>query len=464
MTQVQERILTLFDEIVSICEKENLRYIVSNESARYVLDHKRFEDEQCYFKLMMTLTDIEKLEKYVAKNLSDTREIESWRDNYRLQHFKFRYCDKNSLLFDGGSSEHKNSYGVSITIYPIREFEPGNDVRGAERFLVLDNFGQGSQALWIVFYKMLSRVTGLRRFKARIMKKIKLDNSNYLHLGWMKARKMSRQELGKYIVEENIKATKPYTSNRFIPEEKLQKDETLRENCYAYMDGRANVIKFPIDLFDKVKTTEFEGRQMMVYEDEELYFSQLYGNNWRVKSRTEIGGTDRATVIWDVDMPYREFLDCISDDEYTLDELIDYKLEYNNWMGNVYNMTVNPTVRTFNRARRSVDRIDIWYKLRNKRDDLRKAYEEDNLKKLKSLMKPYLSASDRYYADKIGFYIDDELFKYAKKIWESEERPNGRDEEGNEISYAQTVYNLVPEIYLTETPESYLKSRNVQVI
>ena len=464
MTQVQNKILSLLDEIISICEKENLKYIVSNESARYVLDHKQFEDEQCYFMITMPLTDIDKLEKYVQKNLSETRELESWRTNPRLQHFKFRYCDKNTLLFDGGSSEHKVSYGISITIYPMREFEPSNEIRGAERFLVLDNFNQASQVPWVVFYKLVSRVTGIKRFKNHIMSKVKIDNSNYLHQGWKLARKMSRAELGKLIVDENVNATKPYTSRRFIPEEERLADPTRRENCYAYMDGRANVIKFPITLFTDVKTTEFEGRQLKVYSDEDLYFSQMYGNNWLGRASSEIGGTDRATVLWDVDLPYQEFLDCVKDDEVSLDELIDYKQSYNQWMGRVYNPAVNAATRTFTRARRSVERIDTWYKLRNKREDLRKAYEKNDLKKLKSIMKPYLTATDKYYADKIGFYIDDELFKYASLIWESEGRPSSFDSEGNEITYAMKVYRLVPDIYKNETPESYLNSRNVKVI
>ncbi|MBQ5399581.1 MAG: LicD family protein [Ruminococcus sp.] len=463
MTKIQKRILELFDEIVSICEKENLKYIVANESARYVLDHKKFADDQCYFKISMPLSDIDKLEKYVSKNLSDTREIESWRNNYRLQHFKFRYCDKTSLLFDGGSSEFKKSYGISITINPMREFEPSDEVRGSERFLVLDNFKQASQAKWIVFYKLISRITGIKRFKSHIMRKVKLENANYLHQGMMKAKKMTREELAKYIVDENVNATKPYTSNRFIPEEKRLADPTLRENCFAYMDGKANVIKFPLDLFTRVKTTEFEGRQMKVYEDEELYFSQLYGNNWQTKQSFEIGGSDRAVVIWDVDTPYQEFLDCVSGDGYSILDLVDYKMDYNRWMGRVYNPTVNPAVKTFNQARRSVDRIDIWYKLRNKYDALRKAYENDDIKKLKSLMKPYLSASDRYYDDKIGFYIDEELFKYATKIWENEGRPSSFDSEGNEITYAMKVLRLVPEIYLKESPEQYLRSTGVPI-
>ena len=67
---------------------------------------------------------------------------------------------------------------------------------------------------------------------------------------------------------------------------------------------------------------------------------------------------------------------------------------------------------------------------------------------MRSILKRYLSRTDQLYELKAGMYIDDEIFGYAKKIWEADGRPD----------FAEKVYALVPEIYKTETVEDFLES------
>lgn len=464
MTEVQERLLSLVDEIISICDKKKLRYIVGCESAAYILDHKKFEDEQCYFKLMMPLGDIVTLRDYVAMNLSDTREIESWENSPRLLHFKYRYVDKTTLLYDGGSTEHHHCYGVNVQLIPVNEFEASEEARGIERYLYMLNKGTGDKVRKVIVGKLITRVTHINYFMNRALKYTKIDNANYIHKGYAAAKTSSPAELAKFVCEEKYKAKKPFMSDRFIPEEEKEKNPEKREQVFAYGDERCNVIKLPKDLFSNVKFCEFEGRSYPVYSDDELYFSQLYGKDWYARSRDPLGGTDRTTVLWDLDIPYAEYVEYVKDDEVSLDDIRDKKAELNAWLGSYYNPAVRRNEKTFNTVRRSVDRIDIWYKLQPKREELRKAYEESDLKKLKSIMKPYLDATDKYYDMKIGFYIDDELFKYAQAIWEAEGKIARVTGLGEEISYAMSVYARVPDIYKEETPEEYFKKRGTQVI
>lgn len=459
MTDVQKKLLNLTDEIKEICEKENLNYIVAGMTAGFLLNHKRFEAEECYFNIMMPLKDIVKLEEYVNKNLSETRTIESWKNNPDLQMLKFRYVDKTSLLFDGGSTERHTSPGILVNIFPSREFEPANDVRGIERYIQLDSLKQASLAKWIVLFKFATRVTHINIFRRFIMHYCKLENVNYIHSGYFKRRKMTKEEMIKYVIDENLKATKPYTSHRFIPEEKRIEDPSLRENCFAYMNDRSRVVKLPNDLYTNTMDVEFEGRKFKLYADPEKYFSSMYKGDWQARIKEELMGTDRSTVIYDADLPFEEYLEYIKDDEVSLNDIADNKMEYNNWMGKVHNPAVNKTWHTFMRVRRSVERIDTWYKLRNKRDALKEAYEAKDIPKLKKLMKGYMTASDKYTAEKIGFYIDKDLFKYATLLWNDEGRPSRNDADGNEITYAQYVYSLVPDLYKSETPDMYFESR-----
>ncbi len=461
MTDVQSKLLALTDEIIEICKKEKLNYIVSNLTAAYISDHKKFDADQCFFTMMMPLKDIIKLEKYVNKNLSRTRVIEYWKNNPDLHMLKFRYVDKTTLFFDGSSSERHKYNGICVNIMPTREFEPADDVRGIERFIQMQNYKQESYVLLAILLKILTRVTHYRKFKSLIMHFIKLENINYIHYGWLKRHKMTKQEMIDYVISENLKAKKPYTSARFLSEEELKKNENLKENCLAFMDNRSNVIKLPIDLYKNVKEVEFEGRKYNVYADEEKYYESMYGNGWYEKSRGEILGSDRSTVIYDTELPFEEYMDYIKNDEVSLFDIADSKYSYNTWMGKVHNPAVNKTWHTFMRARRSVDRIDIWYRLRNKREKIKSAYEAGDVSKLKKILKGYLNATEKYREEKIGFYIDDELFKCAELVWESENREGKTDKDGNELTYAQYIYSLVPDIYKTETPDEYFSKRGV---
>ena len=459
MTDLQLRLLELTDEIKEICKKEKLRYVVSDYNYAYLLKHKKYEDEQCYFNIMMPLEDALKLEKYVNKNSDGKRIIESWNNSPGLQMLKFRYVDLTSLLFDGSCAEKYLYKGIFVNILPTREFEPANDVRGIERYVQLINYDQEKLAREVVLYKLITRFTHLERFKEHAMRKIKLDNANYIHHGYIKRNKMTKEEMIKYVIDANLKAKKPYTTLRYLPEDQITED-TVGENCFAYMDERSRVVKFPKDLYTNISETEFEGRKFNLYNRSEDYFGSLFGTDWQIKLEEEMLGSDRSTFFYDVDIPYTEYLDYIKDDDVSLDDVTDNKLKYNYWMGQVHNPAIAKTWHTYMICKGSVERIDVWYSLRNKREELKEAYDNKDLAKLRKLMNRYLKASKRFTSEKVGFYIDDELFKYASYIWECDEVPGRFDEEGNKITYAQYVYSLVPDLYKNETPDEYFAKRN----
>lgn len=454
MTDIQSKVLNLVDEIKEICKKENLRYIVHGKNAAYISSHKKFGDEQAFFSIMMPFEDIFKLKTYVEKNLSDKREIESWENNPHLQMMKFRYVDKNTLLINGSSNERHICNGIFISIIPTRSKKPSADVVGSEIYLILENFKDEKAAGKLIYSKMLSRLLRNDKYKKQAFEKVHIVGSDSLQLGRAKRKKMSKSDFAGFIIDGYKNASEPY---------KTSKDNfglrTENEKCLAYMSNSALVYTLPLDLYDNVKEVEFEGRKYKVYADLELYLSCIFGYEWKAKSQEEIFGTDNASIIYDTEIPYAEFMEYTKDDETSLFDIADSKLEYDKWMKYVHDPAVESTLHTFNMARRSVDRIDIWYKLKNKRGELKKAYEAKDINKLKKLMKLYLDATERYRADEIGFYIDHELFKYARLIWDNGNYPAKVDEQGNLLSYPEYVYSLVPDIYKTETPEDYFIKR-----
>lgn len=459
MTDIQSKLLVLMDEIKEICEKEKLSYIVSGLSYAYIINHKSFEDEQGIFDIMMPLKDALKLEKYVNNDKNEDRIVESWNNNPDLQMLYFRYVDNTTLFIEGNSAERRKYQGIHINIYPTREFEPSNDVRGIERYIQLLNYKQEKFAGKIIAYKFLTRVTHMERFKAHIMRKIKLDNANYIHHGYLNRKKMNKQEMINFVFDANLKATKPFKTKRYLPKDIAQNEGSEGENCLAYMDERSHVYKLPISLYTDVSETEFEGKKFRVYNKKEDYFSTLYGTDWKNKVEEEIPGTSMSSVIADAEIPYEEYFEYIKDDKTTLDDICENKLKYNYWMGQVYNPAVNKTWHTYMMVRRSVERIDIWYKLRKKREALKKAYDEKDIAKLKKILSGYIKTTEKYRAEKIGFYIDDELFKFARLIWDNGDYPEYSDGEGNKLSYPDYIYSLVPELYKSETPDQYFAKR-----
>lgn len=438
MTGVQSRLLELMDEIKSICLSENLSYVLCFETAAYFSDFEKFGDERFDLKILMPYDDIKKLEKYVENNFSDTRFIESWRNNEKLQLMKFRYVDKTTLLYDGGATEHHIAPGICVSIYPARGFQIPRNALACERYLQLANKGQSKRAGKIVFAKFLEKLTRNENFRIRATKRLKIDSTYDIHKSWLKHFTMSDKKMAKFIMAEQDKAVKPG-----------------KPASYFLTNDRSRLIELPDDLFVNTSTVTFEGKEFNVYADREVFLSAIYPEDWRERSKLEAPGTDRITVIYDENMPYQQYLDFIADDEVSLEQITKDRLKYNLWMNECCEGPVERAKFMFNRARRSVDRIDMWYDLRPKRDELRKAYDENNIEKLKSILSNYLKTTDRYYEMGIGFFIDKEIFKYAKLIWAQE----GRTKE-----FLDQLRAMIPKLYKRETPDEYFAKRGTKII
>ncbi|MGN1138410.1 MAG: hypothetical protein ACI4RM_03105, partial [Ruminococcus sp.] len=134
MTNVQERLLLLMDEIKSICEKKNLKYVLANETAGTALKFNSFREDEYFFYILMPFSHIKKLKDYVEKNSKD-RVIESYANNPHLRNFVFRYVDKGTLLIDGNALEYYKHPGVAVTIMPAREYPVSKKVTGCENYI-----------------------------------------------------------------------------------------------------------------------------------------------------------------------------------------------------------------------------------------------------------------------------------------------------------------------------------------
>lgn len=446
MTEVQERLLQLMDEIVEICEKENLRYVLANKTALVAYKYGKFIDNAVTTRIYMPLSHIYKLKAYVEKNCPDSRIIESWDNNSDLKQMKFRYVDKGTLLFDGQSVEHIICPGIAVVILPIREKDVTNKVKGCEHYVQAVNNKTNVSLIRFLAKKVFFKIFGYS-FIAKLfhIKPMKSHNNYGLHYGILKSRSMSKEEIIKYVLDS------------------LTLKEGEKPSYYWYLDPMGQAYEIPMDIFNNTKKIELEGHTYLIYGNSESFFEYFYGENWEdfyKPNDDKENDFDRISLIAECDLPYTEYLDYIKDKGPSLIEVADNKKEYNTWMSKYYNPLERQYMKKYYEIKRCVERIDVWSRLKPKRDALKSAYNEKNVPELKKLLKEYLAKTDFYLEKHIGFYIDDEIFTYAKLVWERENRPSYKVGEDEYITFAEHIYSLVPDLYKTETVDQYFEARN----
>lgn len=408
--------MTLIDEINLICQKEKLRYVLINNTAARAVKKHIFGDARIEFKLLMPMEDIVRLQAYVEANFADNRGIESWENNAALYQMVFRYVDKNSLLIDGPSGHYLKMPGIALTIYPARHGKPENAVLGAERYLQQINNNSGKR--WRDSYAFLK----LRSRRAKKYKKVTQYCADHIFVGRMRYLFGGRDRLATWIMKQ----------------QNVQTGDAA--DGYWYMKKDSHMVRLPEDIFTNVEWVSFEGKQVCVPSTAENYWIEKNPNE-RIPMSTGI------RVICESDLPYEEYLAFIQDKEGpSMEAVMRHYRKYAQWMGNVYLPMEEKVRHTFLGVRRSVDRIDVWYELRKKRDAIREAYQQKDIPKLEELLKTYLAKTDLYLKEKIGFYIDEELFRCATLVWESQ----------GKMKYAGRVDKLIPDLYKKESVEETL--------
>ncbi|MDE6852218.1 MAG: hypothetical protein K2J67_06980 [Lachnospiraceae bacterium] len=415
MTDVQERIMVLMDEINFICQKEKLRYVLINNTAVRAIKKHVFGDARYEFKLLMPMEDIARLQAYVETHYGDNRGIESWSNNSALYQMVFRYVDKDSLLIDGPAGRYFTMPGIAITIYPARRGRPADAVLGAERYLQQINNNVGGR------WKNTCCFLKLRSRKVKQVKEAPQYCADHILSGRMRYVFGGRNKLAAWIMKH----------------QNMQGAGEAAE--YWYMKKDSNLVRLPENMFTDVEWVDLEGRQVC---------APVLENAWVEKDPNErIGMSTAIRVICECDLPYEEYLAFLQDKPGpSWEQLMCHYREYANWMVRVYQPMEEKVSRTFLRVRRSVDRIDVWHALRNKRDAIREAFQQKDIAALEELLQIYLEKTDLYLKEKIGFYIDEELFQSARLVWESR----------GKMKYADRVYRLVPEIYKKESVEETL--------
>ncbi len=426
MTNVQKRLLLLMDEIKSICEKKNLKYVLANETCATAQYFNGFNAYEYAFYILMPLSHIKVLKDYVEKNSKD-RIIESYSNNSRLRNFVFRYVDKGTLLIDGNSLEYYKHPGVAVTILPAREYPVSKKVIGCENYLKYVNATNKKSITFVIAKKIMNKLFGKH--------KCYFDNyslTHYIYYGRFKSIFGSFEKTAKFVEDENFKASQ----NKY--------------DGYHFITANNKTVKLPKDFFDNIKTVEFEDRVYNLSNKYQKYLKDLFGDNWRNYSVRKVNGTENPFVIGELDLPYETYLSFIEKDTDSYSDIVKDRVNNSKWSSRKFKPAEKTAEYNFNCCRRSVDRIDIWCYLKDKREALKTAYDNKDVDALRTLLSNYLAKSEKYIKMDIGLYIDDEILKYAKFVWENSKRPK----------LADKIYDCTPDLYKEETVDQYFANRN----
>ena len=425
MTKVQERLLLLMDEIKNICEKENLKYVLANETCATARKFNGFNAEEYAFYILMPLSHIKKLKDYVEKNSKD-RVVESYSNNPYLKNFLFRYVDRGTLLIDGNSLEYYKHPGVAVTILPAREYPASKKVKGCENYLKYVYSTNRKSFTFVVAKKIMNKLFG--KHKCYFYNN---SLSDYMYYGRFKSLFGSFEKTAKYVENENFKASQ----NKY--------------DGYRYVTSGNKIVKLPKDFFDSIDSVSFEDRSYNASNNYKKYLKDLFGENWRTYSVRKINGTENPFVIAELDLPYETYLSAIKNDKDSYFDIVKDRVNNRNWVSHKFNPAEKTAEYNFNCCRRSVDRIDIWCNLKDKREALKTAYDNKDIDALRNLLKNYLYKCEKYIKMDIGLYIDDEILKYAKLVWENSKRPK----------LADRIYDCTPDLYKNETVDQYFANR-----
>lgn len=446
MTDIQKKIMKLVDEIDAICKEKNLFYALADQTAGCAMYSTKFTNGTYIFRIMMPLSDICVLQEYLESHPIENRLFESYEVNEKLEEFCFRYVDTRSLIIDGVNAFQYKYPGVAVTILPLRLTIPPKKVLGSERYLnntnvsAIASLNKNVPSSWwhICICKTIVKLVGAKKAKKILRKKYCVTaHTAGIHLGALRCIFGSKAKLAQWVLEENVKLAS------------LQSEDSEIEN-YWYMIPNSRIIHIPIEDIRNPEFVDFEKRTLPIVGNAQEYFRKLYGQSWEVRATKPLQTIWEIQIISDANLPFAEYLEFIEKkDGWSMEEVLEHRKAYNRWRIKEYQPAKRRVSHTFKRIRRSVDRIDVWYQYRDKREQLKELFEKQNFEQLEAQMQLYLEKTEEYVSRKISFYIDEELFTYAAAIWERQ----GREE------YAGKVYNMVPDLYKNEDVETYLRKR-----
>lgn len=392
MTEIQEKLVELLDEINAICIDKNLMYSLSAEPALNAFRSHKFESDVTYLNIYMTLPDALILQEEIIKKNMNYPMIESLYTNDYFPNLIFRYCNKNTLYISlKGNSEIK-SLGIAVKIIILRRSSQKFSrkvITVLERGWMFNCIDYPSHSL-TPKRKVIKNITGIF---------IKISRKGY-----------------KKILLNLI--------------EKFEKNVDYEDELYT-LPFRGKIKHFSKNTFDDLQLVLFEGKKYPIPIKIENIFKPIYGLRWKntVFNKQEV---NENTII-DPNLPFQYYLDYLKMNNISLEfheDLMHYKNLKIDLMK--YNKIIN---RAWYYVLRTGARFSMWEKYFPQKEYIIDLYNQKKWEKLKKVLDDYDQVVQKNFKRKLVVCFDEEIFKIYIELLNHYE----------EFELAKKLVEMVPE-------------------
>lgn len=402
MTELQKHLMQLVKEIKDTCREQDIPFALFGQTAGRAAKFHEFKNQCSEFHIMVRTKDILKLKKALnAKNIKNR----GWDDlscNPNLPRNNVRYVDLATTVYDKEASVNYDKLGVAVVIHPVY----AKQVEKRDRRLEVGTFYL-NHGIDYSYYNMPLEIETAQKFRKLFGKK--------------------------------------FVGRRIYSIFKRERNAQYGKKVYVH-DDEGKLVSIDYTTITDTEEIDFEGMKLPVPKNSKAFFKRLYGDDWKKLSVAPLTSVNRIWAIFDAGKPYEQFLREMLDAGIDIRALQKELRDFKEWKEQILHPATDAANHTYEYARRSVDRIDLHSRYQEKLPQIKKAADEKDMDTLADLMKEYLSLTNYYFEQGIGFFVDQELFGYASMIWESKGHKD----------YANQVYELVPEIYKKENVGDFI--------
>lgn len=368
MTEIQQVLAELLQEIDNICMENNIQYFLYGKTAAFAKRSGGFEGDAYSASVAMTEKDCYKFIKCFEKLNCKDRYLESMLNSKNFPRVVLRYGNSNTLDFDVESWGRYKNQGIHVDIEILRKAETNKYSKFLHRFLEIG---------W-------ETVQNRKRFS-------KKKYAAALFVGFI-SHLVGKQRFSRWLFHVLVN-----------PDRKGNGTQYFVKN---YWGKRKYYSKY---WFDKAVRIKFEDNECNICWVPEQYLKNVFGPLWKTKN-ISTPPPNPAVRLFDVKLPFKDYMDTIYQGDINPGRI--WKIRNKYIKRNSHIPPLNTQMSdNWQKLFMAGDRYNMWEYYQPKKLYLKELYRSGNIKVLAKVLKPYENLLKQYSKQKMAFCFDKEIFE-----------------------------------------------------